>query len=130
MREANVALLKRGYQAFDDADLETIRKMGAKGEVWHTLGFGPFRPEYTGPDDVTAYLTELMISSDGTFKSEPETFAADDEDHVVVLEHITATRKGRKLDTHVVHDFRVEGGKIAEVTEYASEPTKIRDFWS
>ncbi|MDA8263038.1 MAG: nuclear transport factor 2 family protein [Actinomycetota bacterium] len=130
MREDNVALLKRGYQAFGKADLDAIREMGAKDEVWHTPGYGPFKPEYKGPDGVTAYLTELMTSSDGTFRTDPEAFAGDDGNHVLVLEHVTAKRKGRTLDTHVVHDFRVKDGKIAEVTEYASEPNKIRDFWA
>lgn len=130
MREENVALLKRGYEAFGKADLDTIRNMSASNEIWHTPGYPPFRAEYTGPDGVVEYLTELMTSTEGTFKSEPETFAADDTGHVLVLEHVTATRKGRTLDTHVVHDYRVEDGKIAETTEYAAEPTKVSDFWS
>ena len=93
MREANVALLKRGYQAFGKADLDAIREMGAKDEVWHTPGYGPFKPEYKGPDGVTAYLTELMTSSDGTFRTDPEAFAGDDGNHVLVLS--TSPRSGR-----------------------------------
>lgn len=130
MREDNVALLKRGYEAFAKGDLDTIRALAAKDEVWHTPAIGPFQAEYKGVDSVVDYLTSLMTLTDGTFKNEPESFTADDTNHVAVVEHITAQREGRQLDTHVVHVYEVADDKIVGITEYDAEPDKIREFWS
>ena len=129
MREENLALLKRGYEAFSSGDLDTIRGMAHKDEVWTTGGWGDFKPEYKGVEDVIGYLTKLVEKTDGTFKDEPEAFFADD-DQVTVIEHVTAARKGRKLDTHFIHVFDIKDGKVSRVTEYSSEPKKSEEFWS
>ena len=130
MRSDNVALLERGYQAFTSGDLDTVRGMSAEDCVWHTPGFGGMQADYEGPDGVVSYLTTLFEQTDGTFKDEPEAFVADDEDHVVVLEHVTASRGGKALDTHVMHVFEVHDGKVQQATEYASDPAKLQEFWA
>jgi ketosteroid isomerase-like protein len=130
MREDNIALLRRGYEAFASGDLDTIQAMGAADEVWHTPGIGPFRSEYRGVDSVVDYLATLMTATDGTFRSDPEAFTADDDSHVAVVEHITAERMGRKLDTHVIHVYEVADHKVVDITEYDAEPDKLREFWA
>lgn len=129
MREENLALMKRGYEAFSTGDVDTLRAIAHEDEVWTTAGWGDFKAEYKGADDVLGYLAQLVETTDGTFKDEPEAFFADD-DQVTVIEHVTATRKGRKLDTHFIHVFDITDGKVARVTEYSSEPKKAEEFWS
>ncbi len=75
------------------------------------------------------YLKKLVELTDGTFKTEPESTAAHDS-HVTVVENFTGTRKGRTLDTHVVHVYEVHDGKISETTEYAAEPKKLEELWA
>ena len=130
MREENIALMKRGFEAFAKADLDTIRAMSAPDCVWLTPGTAQMKPEYKGIDDVVGYLTSLVTLTDGTFRTEPESFTADDRNRVYVLEHITGERLGRTLDTHVIHVFEVEFDKVVRTTEYASEPKKLEEFWS
>ncbi len=129
MREANIALLKRGYEAFSKGDLDVIREISTADGIWRTPGFGPFEPEYKGIEGTIEYLTKLVEMTDGTFKVEPMTFMADDE-HVLVLEHITASRQGRLLDTHVMHVYDVHDGKVFETTEFVAEPRKLEEFWT
>ena len=84
------------------------------------------------PSNNQSQLTELLLSrnfSEGTFKSEPEAFFADDE-RTVALVRNTGTRKGRVMDTYVIHVFRVRDGKLFEVTTFASEPKRNEEFWS
>jgi uncharacterized protein len=128
VREENVQTLRRGYEAFARRDLETIRDTFADDCVWYTPGI-VFDPEYKGMERSLEYLSKLIELSGGTFKTEPEAFLADD-DRVVVLEHVTATRSAKTLDSHVVHVYRLRDGKVAEVTEYQSEPKKTEPFWS
>ena len=129
MREENLALMKRAYEAFSTGDLDTVREISHEDEVWFTPGLAEFKPEYRGVDDVIGYLVKLVQATDGTFKDEPEAFLADD-DRVTVIEHVTAARKGRELDTHVIHVYDITDGKVASVTEYAAELKKTEAFWS
>src|SRR5680860_1767948 len=76
-----------------------VYKRQADARSWKC---GVLEHEYEGPDGVIKYLTSLFAMTDGTFKSESEAlFAADDR--VVSLDHVTGTRMGNVLDTHVVH---------------------------
>ena len=129
MKEANIELLKKGYEAFAKGDLDVIRGMATEDCVWRTPGFGPFKPEYKGIDGTIEYLTKLFEVSEGTFKVVPEAFVADDH-RVVVLGRVTASLAGRMLDTHVVHIYDVHDGKVFETTEFAAEPKKIESFWA
>ena len=129
MRDENLALIKRGYEAFAKGDLDFVREMSAPDCVWHTPGYGPFKPDYKSPQGVVEYLTSLFELSDGTFKSEPAAFFADD-DRVVVLDHVTGTRKGKTLNTYLIHMFRVSDGKVVETTTFASEPKRNEEFWA
>ncbi len=128
MREETLAQIKRGYEAFAKGDLDTIRAMGAVDEVWYTA-CPTFEPEYKGIESIIGYLVSLATLTDATFKVEPEMFFAE-EDRVVVLERITATRKGRMLDTPFVHIYEVLAGKVTRVTEFAAEPKKLEEFWA
>ena len=130
MREDNIALMKRGYAAFSSGDLDTVRAMSADDCVWHTpQNSTAFEADYRGPDGVVRYLTQLFEMTDGTFKDEPEAFFGDD-DTVTVMEHVTGTRRGRTLDAHVMHVYRVRDGKVRECTEYVADPAELQAFWS
>lgn len=129
MRDENLDLIKKGYEAFGKGDLEFVRSMLSAEGVWRTPGYGVLEDEYKGREGVVKYLTSLFELTDGTFKSESEALFADD-DRVVSLDHITGTRKGIVLDTHVVHVFVVRDGKVVEVTDFASEPKANEAFWS
>lgn len=129
MRAENIALLRRGYEAFAKGDLDTIRRISSDDGVWRTPGFSPFESEYKGVDGTIEYLAKLFELTDGTFAVEPVTFVADDDDRVFVLGHVTAMRKGRLLDTEVVHMYMVRDGKVFETTEFVPECGKLAAFW-
>lgn len=128
MREENMDLLKKGYEAFAKGDLEFIRSMVSLDGVWRTPGYGAMDLEYKGPDGVVRYLTTLMELTEGTFKSESEALLADD-DRVVSVDHVTGARKGRQLDTHLVHEYLIRDGKVVETTSFVSEPKANEAFW-
>jgi uncharacterized protein len=130
MREENLALIKRGYEAFGKGDFDTIREMmSGPDAVWRTPGYAPFNAEYKGFEGVIQYFTTLSKLSDGTFKSEPETFFADG-DQVVCVTHSTGTRDRKMLDSHMIHLFRIRDGKVYEVTTFVAEPKRHEEFWA
>ena len=129
MSKENLALIKKGYEAFGKGDLDFIRTMVSPDVVWRTPGYGMLEHEYKGTDGVIAYLSSLYELTEGTFKSESE-WLFFDGDRVVSLDHITGTRKGIELDTYVVHVFLCRDGKVIEVTDFVSEPERNAAFWS
>ena len=97
VREEHLAMVGRGYEAFGNGDFDTLRELNDDDTVWRTPGLGPFKGEYKGADGVIQYLTQLFELSEGTIKVEVEHMYAD-EDRVVVLDHITASRHGKDID--------------------------------
>lgn len=132
MSEDNIAVVKRGYEAFSKGDFDALRAMAAEKEVWATvLGGAPgFEDEYHGPDGVNQFFARLLEVTGGTFRDEPEAFVNVDDHRVAVLDHITATRDGHTLDHRVVHIFDVRGGKIEHVSEYTDNPRAVAAFYS
>lgn len=129
MREENLALIERGYDAFAKGDLDTIRLMASPDVIWRTPGFGPLEADYKGIDGVIGYLTALFTLTDGTFHTMPLHMFADDE-RVTVIERVTAVRGSLTLDAHVVHVFEIHDGKVWEIVEYAAEPKLLEAFWA
>lgn len=129
MRDEDLAIVKKGYEAFGKGDLNGLRALSTPDCIWRTPGFGSFRAEYKGIDEVIGYLADLARQSGGTFKTEPESFLADD-DLVACLSRNTGTRDGKRLDTQVIHLFRLHDGKIYEIMTYAAEPDRNAEFWS
>ncbi len=126
MREAeNIALVKRGLEALEKGDYEALRPLMTDDTVW----ISPFEPDYHGPDEVIASMKRWSEEFGVTTKDEPEGFFADD-DRVVSLDHVTATRNGRTLDTHVVHVYEIRNGKLWRLTEYTADPQKTLEFMS
>lgn len=129
MREENLALLEQGYEAFGKGELDRVREMWTADAVWHTPQHGRLRAEYRGPDEIVEYLATMAALSGGSFKSEPEEFFADG-DRVVSLDHVTGSRNGKVLDSHVMHLYRFRDGMVVEATTFSAEPKHSDDFWS
>lgn len=48
----NVALVRRGYKAFIDGDLDALRELFADDIVWHNGGRNPLSGDHRGVDEV------------------------------------------------------------------------------
>jgi ketosteroid isomerase-like protein len=78
---------------------------------------------------VDGFLRDVVAQSDGTLRAEPLDLLASDR-HVVVLQRSTGWRAGISLDITVCQVFRVENGKIVEVTPHYSDLYALDAFWS
>jgi ketosteroid isomerase-like protein len=129
MREENLARVGRGFKAFQEGDMGTIRELNDENTVWRTPGIGPFKAEYKGAEGVIEYLTQLFDLSGGTIKVEAEQMYGDD-DHVVVLDHITASRNGKDIDFRDVLVYEFADGKVRSITQYELDEKELADFWA
>jgi ketosteroid isomerase-like protein len=111
----NVGRIRDGYRAFAAGDAEGAMKLFHPDILWHVPGDTPLSGEYKGVGEVAQFFMKLQERSGGTFKIDVHDILANDE-HAVALVQVTAQRKGRTLDEHVVHVYHTNEEGMA--TEY------------
>ncbi|HTJ26478.1 MAG TPA: nuclear transport factor 2 family protein [Candidatus Limnocylindria bacterium] len=124
----NIALIRRGYEAFGKGDMQTLATMIAPEARWHVPPTGIFTGEYAGRDAMFGYFAQLHRESEGTLRAVPLAMAASG-DRVFVQEAVTAQRKGRTLEQSEVCVFTVSGGQVRDVREYMENHSEAARFW-
>ena len=116
--EENVALLQRGFEAFNRRDLETVLSMWHPDGELHELADVPDVRVYHGHDGVREWLADLT-NTFADLRFEPQEFSSHGE---VVIVDAVATARGRgsgvPLEYRVFFVFRMRGGKAARVEGY------------
>ena len=127
--EQNIAVIRRGYEAFGKGDIETLKTLFAPNAVWHSVGAGVLPGNYRGLQAILGFFGQLAHETQGTVRAELQTVAASG-DHVFALHRNRGERKGKTVDTKVVLVFKVEKGIVTEVAEFPFDhPAEVR-FWS
>ena len=127
--EEDVAVVRRGYEAFNAGDMDTLREQFTEDAVWRVGGTGPLSGAKQGRDAILAYFGELGSRSSGTVKVNLEDVAAGDR-YVIGVQSNHAEREGKSLDQRSALVFSLTGGKVTEVMELQEDTAKGSDFWS
>lgn len=125
----DVALVRRGYEAFIAGDMDTLRELFTADAVWHTGGTGGLSGDKNGVDEILAYFGELGSRSQGTLKLTLEDVAAGDR-YTIGVQSNQAQRDGESLDQRTVIVFTISGDKVTEALEMAEDTAEASDFWS
>jgi uncharacterized protein len=128
--QTNAEVMRKGYEAFSQGDMDRLRKeLFTPDIVWHQGGRNQTSGDYRGADDVIALFGRLFQLTDGTFRVEVHDLLASD-DHVVVLARVHAQRAGKTLQhgeySHVCH-FR--DGKLSEAWIVDVDPYELDEFF-
>src|SRR5687767_907022 len=113
MAHPNEELVRNGYEAFQKADMETVRALFADDIVWHVGGRSPLAGDYRGPDEVLGFLGRTMEMTGGSFSLEIHDLLAN-EDHGIALVVARGQRDGKSLDDRQVHVLHLSNGKVTE----------------
>ena len=113
----NTDALQRGYDAFAQGDLDTVRSVWEDDIRWE----GPNAPGlvgsgvYNGADEIIGMFGELQ-NEWSEFRVTPDEFI-EGQETVVVLGHTEGTAKesGSQVKVPFVHVWRMSGGKAKEV---------------
>ncbi len=125
----NVAVVRRGYEAFAKGDIETLKTLFTPNAIWHSVGAGVLPGNYRGLQAILGFFGQLANETQGTVRAELQTVAASG-DHVFALHRNRGERKGKTVDTKSVLVFKVEKGVVTEVAEFPFDhPAEVR-FWS
>ena len=69
MAHPNEELVRRGYEAFNNADVDTLRELFADTTIFHEPGRSPISGDYQGLDQVLGFFGTLAERSGGTFRA-------------------------------------------------------------
>jgi ketosteroid isomerase-like protein len=125
----NIAVVRRGYEAFAKGDIETLKTLFSANATWHMSETGVLRGNYRGAQAILEFFGQLAHEAQGSLRVEPLTMAASG-DQVFVLERTTGKRKGKTLDTNDVLVFKLDKGVVTEVSDFQLNHTGDAQFWS
>jgi ketosteroid isomerase-like protein len=127
----DIAVVKKGYEAFNSADIETLSGLIAEDAVQHMPeGKNQFSGDHKGRDNILAMYGKIAELTGGTFRATPNLFTTDGRGTVVVQHDYVGTRDGNDVGQPNALIFRVEGGKIVELTDTTSDLQRYDDNWS
>jgi uncharacterized protein len=129
MAHPNEELVRRGYEAFNNADVETLRQLFADTTIFHEPGRSPISGDYEGLDQVLGFFGTLAERSGGTFRASLHDVVANDE-HAVGLHSSDAERDGRSVRSLTVLVFHVRDGRITETWSHHYDQHEFDEFWS
>ena len=125
----NIEIMRRGYAAFANGDIETLKTLFSANANWNQIETGVLPGNYRGANGILEYFGQLAQESQGSLRVEPQAMAASG-DRVFVLERVTGTRKGKTLNTTDVLVFKLNNGVVTEVTNFPSNHPADVQFWS
>jgi len=123
-------IVRRGYQAFNEADVATLAELMADDVTWTTPGESTVAGTARGRDAVLTQFGRYGGETDGTFKADLAAVFEGAGGRVIGLHHNSAARAGHELDTDCCIVFEVEHGKIVSGSEHFSDLDNWDKFWS
>ena len=126
----NADIVRRGYQAFNAADLPTLTELFDEGAAWHTPGRGPLAGDRAGRDATFSQFGRYLEGTGGTFKAELRHLTADDDGRVVAIHHNSGVRNGKRLDVDCCIVFQVQNGRVVDGSENFHDLYAWDEFWS
>ena len=126
----NEAAVRRGYEAFNTADMATLTEVFDEKASWHTPGKGPLAGDKKGRDATFVYFGELGGQTAGSFKAELQHLLTDDDDHVVGVHRNAGERNGKKLNVNCCLLFTMKDGKVVDGREHFDDVDAWDAFWA
>src|ERR1700744_1172569 len=125
----NIAVVRRGYEAFAKGDIETLKTLFSPNAHWRQPEVGVLKGNYKGVPAILQFFGQLAQETQGSQHVEIQAIAASG-DHVFVWERFTGKRKGQTLDTTEVVIFKLEKGIVTEAINFQSDYPAVAKFWS
>lgn len=122
-------LIRRGYAAFNAADIATLKEVIAPDAVQKVPGSNTMSGEYKGRDAILGFYATTAQETAGTFQAPLEEMFDDTVGGVAALHHATAHRAGRTLDQRAAIVFQVVNDRAEELLGLSADLTAENEFW-
>ena len=110
----DVALVRRGYEAFNTGDVDTLTELFEESASWHTPGRGSFAGDHKGRDAMFAYFGQLGGQTGVTFRADLQHLAGDGDCCVIAIHHNSGERGSKHLDVDCCIVIELKDGRITE----------------
>lgn len=127
---SHTEVVRRGYQAFNDADVQALDVILADDVTWTTPGESTVAGTARGKAAVLTQFGRYGGETDGTFKADLLEVFEGDDGRVIGLHRNTGARNGRSLDTQCCIVFDVRDGQVVSGTETFFDLYNWDQFWS
>src|ERR1017187_7165135 len=126
MSQANVEMIKRGYEAWNRGDLDAVLENFDPNVEWWDRGDWLDVKVRRGHDGLRGGWAEIAEAF-SEFRMEPKEFI-DAGDYVVVPIHRVGTGRvsGALIEEDEVHVFRMREGKTVELCEYHEKKEALK----
>jgi uncharacterized protein len=128
--EENVAIMRRGYEAFNTGDMNTLNEVFDESAVWHLPGRGRFAGDYQGREATLTYFGQLAQETGGSFRAKLEHLLADGEDRVIGMQRSSGDRDGKHLDVANCIVFQLKDGRVIDGREHFHDLYAWDEFWA
>lgn len=128
--ETNADIVRRGYAAFNTADMNALNEIFHDESSWHTPGKSIVGGNHKGKGAVFTQFGKYGGETNGTFKATLKTLAICDDGRVVGLHNNSGERNGRKLNTECCIVFEIKDGQIYSGKEFFFNLNNWDEFWS
>ncbi len=128
--QENAALIRRGYEAFNAADMATLNELFDENASWHTPGHSPLAGDREGREATFAQFGRYGGETEGSFRAELKEVIADDDGHVVGIHHNSGDRAGKHLEVDCCLLFQIKDGRVTDGREHFYDLDAWDEFWS
>lgn len=128
--EDNAAVVRRGYAAFNAADMNALTEIFHPNACWHTPGRSRIAGDHTGRDATFTQFGRFVGETGGTFKATLLHLTHSVDGCVVGVHQNTAERNGKHLNVGCCIVFEVKDGKIIDGREHFYDIHAWDEFWS
>ena len=125
----DITLVKRGYEAFNNADVAALTELIADDAVQVMVGDNLVSGVFRGRDNILAMYGKIGEMTNGTYKVDVEQTFTDGKGTVVVVHRQTAERDGKRLDNRQALVFKIVGGKVVSLTDTSDDVSIDDEFF-
>ncbi|MFD9571395.1 nuclear transport factor 2 family protein [Streptomyces sp. NPDC059982] len=124
------ALIRRGYEAFGQGDMETMSTLMTADVIHHVPGNSPLSGHHKGRDAVLGLYRRMGEETGGTFRVRLDQVLADGRGHAMSFHTATGDRGDRGIEIHEGLFFTIIGGKITDIDQCTQDIDESDAFWS
>ena len=127
----NATIVREGFEAFQQGDMDKIRTLMADDMVWTVLGNNPTSGVYKGKSEIIGYFGRLVMETEGTLEIEYIDFIGNDQ-KVVAVTHVRAKRQSKIMDVNSIQIFGMNplGKAVSCVGPFSDDSAQVDEFWA
>lgn len=128
--DGNAAIVRRGYEAFNAADIATLTNLFDESVWWHTPGRSPIAGDRKGRNAVFTQFGRYAGETGRTFRANLLNVLESADGRVVSVHQNSGERNGKRLDVLCCIVFELEDGRIVIGREHFYDLYAWDEFWS